>query len=273
MNLVNSSTELILQEPGFEGMIKHVDYCAGVCYGREGAHDTTEKQLKFVNNLIQRGHYRPLEFGTIYLKVPPTRLSEICLLGDENPLWTKIADAIPDTYIVTNLRVIVEMCFKYDLFKDPYDFISRYWIDDRRELLQYLPDRKTIKMKCSRAVADEARTHITLSSLMKSTRYCNFRDKFNVVKPYWYDQNDLDQQMVWVDAVKASEEGYYKMLDLGLNPQEARGVLPLDIETELLLCGFTNQKDEGWDRFLKLRTDKAAHPDIQILANQIKQLI
>ena len=135
----------------------------------------------------------------------------------------------------------------------------------------YLPDRKTIRMKCSRAVADEARTHITLSSLMKSTRYCNFRNKFNVVKPYWYDQNDLYQQMAWVDAVRASEEGYYKMLDLGLNPQEARGVLPLDIETELLLCGFTNQKDEGWDRFLKLRTDKAAHPDIQILANQIKK--
>ena len=61
----------------------------------------------------------------------------------------------------------------------------------------------------------------------------------------------------------------YKFLidQYNFSRQDARGVLPLDTATK---CVYTYSIDE-WRHIIKLRTDKAAHPNAQIIANMIKK--
>ena len=65
----------------------------------------------------------------------------------------------------------------------------------------------------------------------------------------------------------------YLLIDeCGLKPQEARGVLPNDTQTEVIVTGY-NDKD-GWENFFNLRRSTAAHPDIKVLADDLhKQFI
>lgn len=59
------------------------------------------------------------------------------------------------------------------------------------------------------------------------------------------------------------------LLKEGWKPQQARDVLPLCTKTELIHTAFEND----WEEFFKLRCSPAAHPMMQELANQIKELI
>ena len=56
-----------------------------------------------------------------------------------------------------------------------------------------------------------------------------------------------------------------------LKPQEARGILPLDLKSELVMTGFV----EDWKHFFRLRSHIAAtgkpHPDLQKLADSLMQ--
>lgn len=78
----------------------------------------------------------------------------------------------------------------------------------------------------------------------------------------------------WSEIVKVDEqyycEDYYKsLLDMGYKPQEARVVLPNATKTELVMTGF----ESDWENFFELRCSKAAHPDAQKLANELKELL
>lgn len=57
------------------------------------------------------------------------------------------------------------------------------------------------------------------------------------------------------------------LIDSGCKPQEAREVLPNATKTEVVMTGF----EDDWNGFFKLRCDKAAHPDMQKLANELKE--
>ena len=52
---------------------------------------------------------------------------------------------------------------------------------------------------------------------------------------------------------------YFELLDLGATPQEARSVLPNSTKTEITITA--NYRE--WRNFFKLRTAKAAHPQMQ----------
>ena len=56
-----------------------------------------------------------------------------------------------------------------------------------------------------------------------------------------------------------------------LKPEEARGILPLDLKSELIVTGFVSD----WIHFFRLRSHIAAtgkpHPDIQKLADPLLQ--
>ena len=57
-----------------------------------------------------------------------------------------------------------------------------------------------------------------------------------------------------------------------MKPQEARGVLPIDIKTEIVItCNY-----EEWAHIFSLRTNKASHPSMRQLMiplyNQVAEL-
>lgn len=59
-----------------------------------------------------------------------------------------------------------------------------------------------------------------------------------------------------------TDEGYK------LKPQEARGLLPNDCKTEIVMTGFLSD----WDHFFDLRCAPSAHPDMQKLANELEYI-
>ena len=70
---------------------------------------------------------------------------------------------------------------------------------------------------------------------------------------------------LWYDGLRIAEIDYMELLGLGWTPQEARDVLPNALKTEIVVTG--NYRE--WRHFFKLRTDKAAHPHIRLLAQDL----
>lgn len=67
----------------------------------------------------------------------------------------------------------------------------------------------------------------------------------------------------WIDSLKKAESDYFYLLcdECGLKPEEARGVLPNDCKTDIVVTGFASD----WVHFFKLRTANGAHPDMREL--------
>ena len=66
-----------------------------------------------------------------------------------------------------------------------------------------------------------------------------------------------------------AERHYFYLLGSGLQPQQARDVLPNATKTELIMTGFSSD----WKRLLRLRlfeeTGKV-HPDMKVLMEKLK---
>lgn len=73
-------------------------------------------------------------------------------------------------------------------------------------------------------------------------------------------------------ANKVAEAAYLKLRELGCTAQEARVVLPLDTNTEVVHTAFV----EDWKHFLSLRLEQTTgkvHPDMLILAQKLNTLL
>ena len=66
---------------------------------------------------------------------------------------------------------------------------------------------------------------------------------------------------MWYRACLVAEQMYFKMLDWGCTPEEARAVLPNSLKTELIMTANLRE----WRHFFKLRASKAAHPQMREL--------
>lgn len=73
----------------------------------------------------------------------------------------------------------------------------------------------------------------------------------------------------WYESLKNAESDYmYLVTEAELKAEEARGVLPNDCKTELVMTGFISD----WEHFFDLRargTTGKPHPDIKILADNL----
>lgn len=124
----------------------------------------------------------------------------------------------------------------------------------------------TAKFICDRGVSHEIVRHRLASYCQESTRYCNYqKDGFGkeitVVKPSYLDESSREY-FSWHQACLCAEEEYMNMLSEGRSPQEARSVLPNSLKTEVIMT--TNLRE--WRHFFKLRTAKAAHPQMREVA-------
>lgn len=87
---------------------------------------------------------------------------------------------------------------------------------------------------------------------------CKFNNRVTFIKPFFFEEGTQNYNE-WINAMKVAEKSYFQMLKNGANPQEARSVLPNSTKTEITITA--NYRE--WRAFFKLRTAKAAHPQIQ----------
>ena len=125
----------------------------------------------------------------------------------------------------------------------------------------------TVRFICDRGVSHELVRHRLASFSQESTRYCNYSGEVAFIMPCFFKQRLTDTENVypayvlWKDAMLSSEDTYKEMLKQGASPQEARSVLPNSTKTEVVMTANLRE----WRHILKLRTSKAAHPQMREL--------
>lgn len=123
----------------------------------------------------------------------------------------------------------------------------------------------TVRFVCDRGVSHEIVRHRLASYSQESTRYCNysgdrFENQITFIKPCFLDEGTGGYKL-WKQSMFVAEKEYFELLNWGCTPQEARSVLPSSIKTEVVMTANLRE----WRHFLKLRTAKAAHPQMREL--------
>ena len=286
MKLINQSAEIWEQPEGEIGIYKQVERAARLCYKSEDK-VTEDSYKRFIDMLNTNGHQSPLEHGTIYLQYEVVK-------GGCNPLSKYYNDKYSKVncnanqlsvrlFVTTNYRVIKENGWEEDL---------KYLC----EPTEYHEKRISVHITTSIGISRELNRHRCHSICEESTRYCNYsKDKFDntlaFILPNWIHISDIhlgekvdihpmmklltgqynreSMDIRFLVPLAHAAHTYKCLIANGYKPQQARDVLPLATKTELIHTAF----ESDWDEFFKLRCSPAAHPMMQELANQIKELI
>lgn len=282
MKLIKASYQIL--EPQ-ETIFKDIELAARTCYKSEDKM-TEDSANKMVEMLAKNKHTAMLEHGTVYLQKTLHKK-----YSDKNaPLYheeffkkyknNKYSKINSSNYgwtinVTTNYRVLVENNWLNDLFY-------------QCEPTEYHEKRVSVKFICDRGVSHEFVRHRVFSFAQESTRYCNYsKDKFDCeltfIIPCWMDKltegirsDDLDgiydsygtnlfDYDSYVVALAECSNQYFRLLDLGWTPQQARLVLPNSLKTELVMTGFVSD----WKGFFILRDAVAAHPQARELAEPL----
>ena len=286
MKLIKQSFE-ILEQKDFSliGIKKFIERCGRVCYKSEDR-ITDDSYEKFVNMLEKRDHARPLEFGTVHLQMYISDFHKLrdtlCINNMWNNGWIKYHYIGKLAYVTTNYRYYLSIIKVYPDIQKSFDTQ-----DDK-----LYPRRYTVHFITSRGVMDEFRTHVSLSHLAESTRYCNYdKDRFNneitcVIPHYCPDliggnSYDLytckfeltqteglsEKSAKWIESMCQAEQDYMDLLNDSCTAQEARDVLPLGIKSELISCGF----GDAWSNFFYRRCANDAHPMAREIAIPLQE--
>lgn len=146
---------------------------------------------------------------------------------------------------------------------------------DKQEVTKIL--RKTVFVQTQISTSRELNRTSPNNICEQSTRFCNFtQEKFDgevkICQPWWFinENNELEQH--YLRGCEIATNVYKELIDSGLKPQDARGVLPLDTATKVV---YTYRIEE-WAHILDLRyygkTGKP-HPNAKISANQIREVL
>ena len=123
------------------------------------------------------------------------------------------------------------------------------------------------KLVCNRGVTHELVRHRLYSFAQESTRYVDYTEDEDragiqfVIPPEIKEGLDLDY---WMDAMRDDEVRYNDLRKRGYKPQIARGVLPIDVKTEIVVSGNLRE----WMHAFEMRCDKHAHPHIRRLMSE-----
>lgn len=287
------SVGCIAQGIGIQGMYEQIEWCGRNCYRSDPKGG--ENAEKFTNAMISSGHYGMLEHGTVYLAIPEKEI-------DESPhpiVYNKYSKVNrvqkihikPTWYIATNYRVLVE---------NGWLDLLQYW----SEPTEYHERRVTILFDTNIGISREFNRHRINSIAESSTRYCNYsKDKFgnaiSVIEPDWIRDREVlvsmtakDKTLIdcfgevclgqdknwepfeyWLLAMETANYCYQKLIGLGCKPQEAREVLPLATNTQLVHTAFVSD----WQHFIELRAKDTPtnhpHPMAMELAAQVEKFL
>lgn len=273
-----------------------IEDVARVCY-KSGAKKTADSALKMVNNLIKAKHYAMLEHEYVYFKIDNIALS--MLISDYGVNNLKYIN-FDYPYVSASFRALLEL---YENTKSKMDFAfevagelfyqlyqkypdifpqipapkTRFKIEllSREEILEKYEEHSassiiphTIKFTTNRGVSHELCRHRPLAISMESQRYVAYdQDKhgsqIEIINPL-IDPSDIENYNTWHYAMIMAETQYMNLRKNGVKPEIARGVLPNDCKTEIVITATETE----WQHILNLRlhgTTGAPHPQMKQL--------
>lgn len=246
MRVIDPSVEIITET----NPLKKIELCGRVCYKSEDR-ITEDSARKFVQNLIDRGHTSVLEHSRVRVDFSGTDRSTY-LQG-----FGEILHCIrPRTYYCGH--DVWRMNIRDLLVVHPEETLEEIGA------LEDADDYMTVRFVCDRAIANELVRHRVFSFSQESTRYVNYKDGIEFIRPAPFEWEKVYHSATicaWRAAMWDAEVAYQRLIAKGCTPQEARLVLPLSTKTELIMTGTHKQ----WEEVLRLRLDRAAHPQMRYL--------
>lgn len=128
----------------------------------------------------------------------------------------------------------------------------------------------TVVMVTGRTVTHQLVRHRLASYSQESQRYCNyslgkFDSTIKFVPPASFSSWDDEHKELFEKLVEESCAAYGRLLDGGVKPEDARGVLPQCVKTQIAVTANFRE----WRTIAKLRCAKNAQADIRALVNAV----
>lgn len=268
MEIIKPSCELWIQE----NPVDHVARCARVCY----ASDKTTGNNAMYNRLLDAGHNNMFRHESVYI-IAPGRSDryelidgfEFCPFVDY-----RIDYDNNEIYISTNRQFFMEneaIQYFNEWIVEPAEFANTML---GKEIMRY-----TFKVVTQISTSRELNRVSPNNIAEQSTRYVNLSKKGGAIcQPHWMTDEDIEDwingnnnytTIYYLNQCKLGFVYYNELINLGMKPQDARGVLPLDTAT---VCVYTYSIAE-WRHILDLRyygTTGAPHPNARIIAGMIR---
>ena len=288
MKLINQSATLVVED----NPLKLVELAGRVSHKSEDR-ITDDSYKSFLISMLKLGHTATLEFASVYIEYTDIDEFMICYdLGLNFSISNSIYHRNRKTKrIYTNLRYLLNNCPRMfvDYINDTLEYSDKFIPENNDPYKRYC-----FNIITNRGVSHELVRHRVFSFLQESTRYCNYsKDKFsnelNIIDPFNnFIKIDKYVKFHYKDTLELLEEDYASLTKAGLKAQEARGILPNDLKTEIYMSGFLkdwvghNVEDTIYEiygeevkvtnrlGFDTLRNDKSAHPQAREIAEQIK---
>jgi thymidylate synthase (FAD) len=285
-------------------VLKKIEWVGRTCYKSTDA-ITDESAPKFVAGLIKRGHEAMLEHASFCFEIDYGvycfMKDVIQYLPDEYDFKSFMRFTKEDRVLMSgNVRAWRDLfesvdcwfgipdCFEGFIKENPVLFpeyqdkifrscnigsIHPVSVTDLKSEEEFLTHCDvTVGFVVDRGISHELVRHRPASFAQESTRYCNYaQDKFGgqitFIIPEFF-QYGSPEWKIWKENMTRSEADYLKLIELGVSPEKARGVLGTSLKTEVIMTANCAE----WKHFFELRacnkTGKA-HPQMLEVAQPL----
>ena len=138
-------------------------------------------------------------------------------------------------------------------------FVKRILKSGHESVIEHVS--ASVRFITNRGLTHELVRHRLCAFSQESTRYVRYDGNMEFIKPVWFDSSTSEQKYLFENACSQAESYYLQLLEQKWRPEQAREVLPNALKTEIVVsCNLRE-----WRHIFKLRTSKAAHPQIRAL--------
>lgn len=279
MELVKNNVKLIdLAAPG-----RKIEYAGKVCYKSQGNITDTSYE-KFITNIIKSEHTSVIEHESrLFMFDKDIYDEKYCKYFQDNH-YANITREGNKVFVSGNIRMWYVLLKDIDESSDTFlQSLSSYLYQD----YPYIFKNFDLKVKClygvdaekecsdldkhkiytfeivgSRSFTHQIVRHRTLSFSQESQRYCNYSNgKFK------HSIRIVDNVMPigTEDLLQEMEDTYFRLIDEGMKPEDARQILPNCAASTIVVSGTL----DNWKKYLYLRVDKHAQREIREISETI----
>jgi thymidylate synthase (FAD) len=308
MQFIKPNFEILYQSEGLEGIYKQIEIAGRTCYksadkATENSAETfTQRMIDSGHGaMLEHGTiylYTEYTSPTKDINYLQSRNLEVRYLKNK---YSKVIIESKDNYkkevyITTNYRVLVEN----DWLKDLQYMVEPMEHHEKRITVRFHMDRIGTQ-SCVRhrtmSFGQESTRYVNYAkdkfgneiniSIPEWTDETNVISAYNN-KPYLFEifcnflnekydaklDDDIKTNFInkpifyWLAANEFAEWSYMKLIECGLRAEQARCILPVGIDSEIVITGSISD----WNHFFDLRhfgTTGKPHPDIQVLATNL----
>ena len=279
MKLIEPKIELWSEEGVTPG--QHIARCARTCYGHEDKAPNQEADKKMVDGLIKRGHCSMLRHSSKYVF---NRIKDFAQYINASAYWSN--DRYYG-YASTNLQE----------FRNVKHIFGNHEDDGLIEII----GNKAFLEKCSKVselfklyrltfcITTQISTSRELNRVSpnniaeRSTRYVKSDKGLEICRPWCFGYTLDDQSLVGISKLPTEErifalawreaEYYYnEAIKNGMKPEDARGLLPLDTATKVVMTYSVSE----WKHIIDLRyygTTGTPHPNTKLVIGMVRDKI